>query len=192
VGNGIAVSDDALTQSIIKLRKALGDTTREPAYIQTIPKRGYRLIARCCRRASASPDLGDQLVAAHHLSGMPGEREQDLDRLGLEPFDRGAARQQVVRGLDQPIAHAEPVHAADLRGSAPRHHGEPRWSSPSPRRAGAAAAVRAVVGADHARLPEPGQSAGSRVARRARVRPLPAGGPLAAVDLDQSAWSAAA
>ena len=46
VWNGLAVTDDALTQSIIKLRKALGDTTREPAYIQTIPKRGYRLIAK--------------------------------------------------------------------------------------------------------------------------------------------------
>jgi len=45
VWKGIAVSDDALTQSIIKLRKALGDTSKEPAYIQTIPKRGYRLIA---------------------------------------------------------------------------------------------------------------------------------------------------
>jgi TolB-like protein/Tfp pilus assembly protein PilF len=41
----VTVSDDALTQSIIKLRKALGDTSREPSYIQTIPKRGYRLIA---------------------------------------------------------------------------------------------------------------------------------------------------
>jgi len=39
------VSDDALTQVIIKLRKALGDDSRKPDYIQTIPKRGYRLLA---------------------------------------------------------------------------------------------------------------------------------------------------
>ena len=39
------VSDDALTQVIIKLRKAFGDNSREPSYIQTIPKRGYRLLA---------------------------------------------------------------------------------------------------------------------------------------------------
>jgi len=42
---GVVVGDDALTQVIIKLRKALGDASETPAYIQTIPKRGYRLIA---------------------------------------------------------------------------------------------------------------------------------------------------
>lgn len=42
---GVVVGDDALTQSIIKLRKALGDSPRSPSYIETISKRGYRLIA---------------------------------------------------------------------------------------------------------------------------------------------------
>lgn len=42
---GVIVSDDALTQVVIKLRKALGDSSRSPRYIQTIPKRGYRLVA---------------------------------------------------------------------------------------------------------------------------------------------------
>ena len=42
---GVVVGDDALTQAVIKLRKALGDTAREPLYIETIAKRGYRLIA---------------------------------------------------------------------------------------------------------------------------------------------------
>ena len=45
VWSGVVVGDDVITQAIIKLRKALGDTSREPEYIQTIPKRGYRLIA---------------------------------------------------------------------------------------------------------------------------------------------------
>jgi len=42
---GVVVGDEALTQSIIKLRRALGDSSRSPAYIETISKRGYRLIA---------------------------------------------------------------------------------------------------------------------------------------------------
>lgn len=42
---GVVVSDDAVTQVIIKLRKALGDSAETPAYIQTISKRGYRLVA---------------------------------------------------------------------------------------------------------------------------------------------------
>lgn len=42
---GVIVGDNALTQVVTKLRKALGDTAREPTYIEAIPKRGYRLIA---------------------------------------------------------------------------------------------------------------------------------------------------
>lgn len=41
----VVVGDDALTQAIIKLRKALGDDPRRPTYIETLAKRGYRLIA---------------------------------------------------------------------------------------------------------------------------------------------------
>ena len=42
---GVIVGDNALTQVVIKLRKALGDTAREPTYIQAISKKGYRLIS---------------------------------------------------------------------------------------------------------------------------------------------------
>lgn len=39
------VSDGRVTRVIRVLRVALGDDTREPIYIETIPKRGYRFIA---------------------------------------------------------------------------------------------------------------------------------------------------
>lgn len=42
---GVVVGDDALTQVVVKLRKALGDSPDEPVFIQTIPKGGYRLVA---------------------------------------------------------------------------------------------------------------------------------------------------
>jgi DNA-binding winged helix-turn-helix (wHTH) protein/TolB-like protein/tetratricopeptide (TPR) repeat protein len=42
---GVVVGDEALTQGIIKLRRALGDDARAAAYIETVSKRGYRLIA---------------------------------------------------------------------------------------------------------------------------------------------------
>jgi DNA-binding winged helix-turn-helix (wHTH) protein/TolB-like protein/Tfp pilus assembly protein PilF len=45
----VVVGDDALTQSVIKLRKALSDNPRSPSYIETISKRGYRLIAPVVR-----------------------------------------------------------------------------------------------------------------------------------------------
>ena len=43
---GVVVGDEALSQVVTKLRKALGDDARVPTYIETIPKRGYRLIAQ--------------------------------------------------------------------------------------------------------------------------------------------------
>ena len=56
---GVVVGDDALTQVVIKLRKALGDAPESPAYIQTIPKRGYRLVAPVSRPGdgAASPGI---------------------------------------------------------------------------------------------------------------------------------------
>lgn len=42
---GVVVGDEALSQVVTKLRKALGDDARVPTYIETISKRGYRLIA---------------------------------------------------------------------------------------------------------------------------------------------------
>ncbi|MGZ5098881.1 MAG: winged helix-turn-helix domain-containing protein, partial [Usitatibacter sp.] len=46
---GVLVGDDSLTQVVIKLRKALGDVPENPAYIQTISKGGYRLVAPVLR-----------------------------------------------------------------------------------------------------------------------------------------------
>jgi serine/threonine protein kinase len=39
------VADDVLTSAIWKLRQALGDDPKKPAYIQTLPRRGYQLLA---------------------------------------------------------------------------------------------------------------------------------------------------
>ena len=41
----VTVNDDALTRTLWKLRRGLGDDARAPRYIETVPKRGYRLIA---------------------------------------------------------------------------------------------------------------------------------------------------
>ena len=51
---GVIVNEDALSRTIFKLRKALGDDARAPRYLETIPKRGVRLIAPV--GASAAPD----------------------------------------------------------------------------------------------------------------------------------------
>ena len=45
VWKGRVISYDALTSCITRLRKVLGDDSRNPLYIETVPKKGYRLIA---------------------------------------------------------------------------------------------------------------------------------------------------
>ncbi len=49
VWHGAVVGYDAVTNTVIKLRKALGDNARRPRFIATIPKLGYQLIARVTR-----------------------------------------------------------------------------------------------------------------------------------------------
>ncbi len=45
VWDGMFVSEQVLKVAISELRKALADSAREPRFIQTVPKQGYRLIA---------------------------------------------------------------------------------------------------------------------------------------------------
>lgn len=44
--SGKVVNDDALARCIAELRSILGDKSQSPIYIETIPRRGYRFIAK--------------------------------------------------------------------------------------------------------------------------------------------------
>jgi TolB-like protein/DNA-binding winged helix-turn-helix (wHTH) protein len=46
VWNGVNVSQDSLYQAVTSLRRVLGDDPRQPAYIETVPRLGYRLISK--------------------------------------------------------------------------------------------------------------------------------------------------
>jgi DNA-binding winged helix-turn-helix (wHTH) protein/tetratricopeptide (TPR) repeat protein len=69
---GGVVSDEALTQRISELRKALGDSAKRPRYIETIPKVGFRLIGPV--RAPGAPDLAgaDAVVRSAPRPDRPG------------------------------------------------------------------------------------------------------------------------
>jgi len=53
VWNGRAHADNTIYQTVTDLRKSLGDDARQPRYIETIPKKGYRLIC------PVTPDAAD-------------------------------------------------------------------------------------------------------------------------------------
>ena len=54
------VGDDVLTRSISELRRVFGDDVKEPRFIQTIPKSGYRLIAGVSSNSEHDPGMGRQ------------------------------------------------------------------------------------------------------------------------------------
>src|SRR3954469_7429388 len=62
VWRGTVVSDDALVSCIQELRKALGDDSKQPVYIETRHRLGYRF---------AAPVASDAPQAAHALDALP-------------------------------------------------------------------------------------------------------------------------
>src|SRR5215510_7347438 len=64
VWRGTHVSDGVLRVIILEIRRALGDDSDEPRFIETVPRRGYRFIATRARtaRRSAVADGDSTLV----------------------------------------------------------------------------------------------------------------------------------
>lgn len=46
VWRGVPVTDEALSQAIMALRRALGDDAGRPRFIETVPRHGYRFVAQ--------------------------------------------------------------------------------------------------------------------------------------------------
>lgn len=46
IWGSVIVTENSLTQAIHQLRTALGDTAEEPRYVETVPRSGYRFVAR--------------------------------------------------------------------------------------------------------------------------------------------------
>jgi transcriptional activator of cad operon len=70
---GVAVSSDSVYQAVTGLRRQLGDDPRNPAYIETVPRLGYRLIAKV--GPSVDEHTDEESDTASHPSGAGAERE---------------------------------------------------------------------------------------------------------------------
>jgi DNA-binding winged helix-turn-helix (wHTH) protein/TolB-like protein len=75
---GVAVTDDSLAKCVSELRRALGDSSKEPRFLETVPKMGYRFIAEVEEiHPPAAPDLQStapthDLVELRSQSPPPG------------------------------------------------------------------------------------------------------------------------
>lgn len=61
------ISDTILRRAISALRKTLGDDAKNPTFIQTIPKKGYRLIAVTTPVPSMEKEIAAKVPAIKHL-----------------------------------------------------------------------------------------------------------------------------
>lgn len=63
VWHGALVGYDSVTSTITKLRRAFGDDAKDPQYIATVPKRGYRLVAEVAATPNATQTNSDAPAA---------------------------------------------------------------------------------------------------------------------------------
>jgi hypothetical protein len=129
-------SDEALTQAVAKLRRALGDDIRAPRFIETVSKSGYRwafeeaaptLIAGPARRRVAKPmliaaglagavvmaGLGGAGTLAYVQAAHPRKFEVRKVRMVKGPDGICATRVEVIKGVGHPTSAdlAPPNHS---------------------------------------------------------------------------------
>jgi adenylate cyclase len=81
---GTYVSDEVLRYSITELRKAFKDDAKNPQIIQTIPRRGYRLIAEVSKKAPATESRGSIAVLAFTDISSTKDQEYFCDGISEE------------------------------------------------------------------------------------------------------------
>jgi adenylate cyclase len=77
VWRGTVVSDDALVTCIQELRRALGDDSKQPVYIETRHRLGYRFLAPVAGTATGTVLAGTATIAVLPFADMSPERDQD-------------------------------------------------------------------------------------------------------------------
>jgi TolB-like protein/DNA-binding winged helix-turn-helix (wHTH) protein len=102
VWEGRFVSDDVVWRSVRELRRALGDEARAPRFIETIPKRGYRLLAPVAQIAEP-----DGVAAASAPASMEQASVREGTAASALPAVPPAARPRLpARRLPRPAAAA--------------------------------------------------------------------------------------
>src|SRR4030095_6055110 len=87
------VEEANLSVNVATLRKALCEGINEPQYIETVPKRGYRFLARVRKRKAESDRSEAAAQSSIHISPQPGRPAQSLEglnSLAVLPFQNGS------------------------------------------------------------------------------------------------------
>ena len=82
VWDGVSVTSDSVYQSITTLRRLLGDDAKQPKYIATVPRRGYRLVATVEPWDNPTDPLEEHLASSPQTHPIPAPYR----RIGLISF----------------------------------------------------------------------------------------------------------
>jgi TolB-like protein/DNA-binding winged helix-turn-helix (wHTH) protein len=141
----VVVTSDSVYQAVASLRRLLGDDSREPSYIATVPRRGYRMVAAVSRSAGDSePPRGGRratwlgvvaavlgvalgaLLLIHGQFADPAEPQKSVavlpfldltDRMSHEEFADGMTEELIDKLSRVPGIHvASPTSSFYFRG----------------------------------------------------------------------------
>jgi transcriptional activator of cad operon len=63
VWSGVTVTSDSVYQSVASLRRTLGDDSKQPTYIATVPRLGYRMVATVSPWVTEAPNPDSKIVS---------------------------------------------------------------------------------------------------------------------------------
>ena len=76
VWTGVIVTQDSVYQAVASLRRMLGDDAKQPAYIATVPRLGYRLVAPVRPWVA---ELDAEVLDADELDSPPATRPEPVE-----------------------------------------------------------------------------------------------------------------
>ncbi len=121
VWNDVVVTEESLTRSVSNLRQLFGDDPRKPLYVETIRKRGYRLVA-----AVANPAVDE----AEPAPILPRHQEPPCSPAPTALNASQRPRRYFVIGLTAGLFAA--VLLATVVGFRQRGEGAPQWYEVQP------------------------------------------------------------
>jgi DNA-binding winged helix-turn-helix (wHTH) protein len=97
-GRDVHLSEDALTQAVSELRRALGDPSREPRFIETLHRRGYRFVCPVASLPAEAEALPAALPARTRarraaVAALAGLAAVVVTGFALRPRPEGVAAQ---------------------------------------------------------------------------------------------------
>jgi len=117
---GVAVTDNSLEQAISGLRRALGDKSRKPQIIQTVPRRGYRFGIDVAREESRTSDAELDALIEPYQAWVEGRAAlESLEREAVLRAER-AFSSIVERAPDYAPAHRGLANACVMHFEATR------------------------------------------------------------------------